>query len=101
SSAPRLPLTREKILAAHAQLARGPGGTVELAALREALPGSREDELETILVQLDREGIVRLTPAVDLALLDERLKSAAIDDPLRGPLVYVSRSQTSHAETTP
>ncbi|MBI3726262.1 hypothetical protein HY251_20240 [bacterium] len=35
--------------------------------------------------------------AVDLATLDARVRSAAIEDAHRGTLVYVSRAEPSHA----
>jgi hypothetical protein len=81
-----------RVLAAHAALAKGPGGTVSLLALRQALGDVPALALERALRDLDRDGVLALGRALDLALLDPAARRAAIEDPIRGPLVYVSRS---------
>ncbi len=83
---------RERVLATQAALASGPGGTVPLLALRRALGDVPPRALDDILRLLDREGVLALGRALDLSTLDPETRGAAIEDPVRGALVYVSRS---------
>jgi hypothetical protein len=93
--APPKPPLRERILTAHAALGRGPGGTAELASLREALDGADRADVDRTLLDLEREGVIALGRVVDLGALDDRTRAAAIDDPERGLLVYVSKTSVT------
>ena len=67
----------ERVVAAHDALARDKGGTVELTALRASLPDVDGAELDRVLIELDRGGVLALGRPVDLAALDERARAAS------------------------
>lgn len=93
---------RDRVLEAHARLAAGPSRMVGLRALRDALASVPASDLEATLRTLESEGVLALGRALDLAALDDETRAAAIDDPLRGPLVFVSRPPVAPvAEATP
>ncbi|MCO5172466.1 MAG: helix-turn-helix domain-containing protein [Planctomycetes bacterium] len=82
---------RTRIQAAARRLGRGPRGVVSLDDLRLAheLKGLPRVELDRRLLALEAGGELSLTPALFPALLREEERRAAVDDPSRGPLLFL------------
>jgi transposase InsO family protein len=82
--------TGERILDAVARLGTGPGRTVVITKLRRELADVSRPEFDATLRALERGGAVALGRALDLATLTEEDRAAAMEDPVRGQILYVS-----------
>jgi len=68
----------ERILAAYADLASRPGGTIYLAALRARLNGVAADELDRALVEMDDDRLIQMETDPDQRGLTAEMRAAAV-----------------------
>jgi hypothetical protein len=87
---PSTAISDARVLATIHALGTGPGGTVALVDLRRSLASARRVDLDQAIFRLDVAGKVCLGKPVDLAAVTPADREAAINDRLRGMLIYVS-----------
>jgi len=81
------------VLKAHKLFGKGPTQTATIPEIRDWLPEIARTDLDRALRELNREGVLFLGKAVDLAVLSARDRAACLRNSEGTLLLYVSAGQ--------